>query len=199
MSTSGSGVRVLGGEPIFRNSGLSRVEPRAHVSPLRGISTFHASLVLSPLTGRPPRTSCAPQNSLRSLGICYRRRRADVPREPLRQEEVVGGAIRAANGCSLRIVVHSTTASAAGRAPRRACEGVSKLVGTEKGLAESRPSIEACSFCRGTGKCWKCGGTGTRAKRRAWWSRSVEHPCEACGGSGGCRLCRGTGRRPDPK
>lgn len=54
---------------------------------------------------------------------------------------------------------------------------------------------EACAFCKGDGRCAKCGGAGHRTTKRGVFQRRVLVPCVACDGTGVCGLCKGTSAR----
>lgn len=56
----------------------------------------------------------------------------------------------------------------------------------------SDPRSARCPFCKGTGACSRCNGSGTEAVRRRWFRLRGTGPCGACGGSGICQLCHGT-------
>ena len=56
-----------------------------------------------------------------------------------------------------------------------------------------------CSFCKGTRRCAKCSGSGTRIIRRHWPRHEQTVACKACDGSGECQLCHGKGTLGIPK
>jgi len=53
-----------------------------------------------------------------------------------------------------------------------------------------------CPFCKGTGRCGKCGAAGTMEFKRRWFLSKRTVTCGACRGSGKCELCEGQGKRP---
>jgi hypothetical protein len=53
--------------------------------------------------------------------------------------------------------------------------------------------LKTCSFCKGSGECAKCNGTGERIILKTWPRRGYAVRCYACEGSGICGLCCGTG------
>lgn len=54
---------------------------------------------------------------------------------------------------------------------------------------------EPCPFCKGTGRCATCSGTGQRILRRRWPIRNRVIGCHACRGRCECDLCHGSGKR----
>lgn len=50
-----------------------------------------------------------------------------------------------------------------------------------------------CPFCGGSGRCERCGGSGTRIVRKHWPRHDQTPTCTVCDGSGECQLCRGKG------
>ena len=54
----------------------------------------------------------------------------------------------------------------------------------------NRHRAESCIFCKGSGRCAKCGGTGERVFQTRWPMRKRVELCRACRGSGICGLCR---------
>ena len=58
-------------------------------------------------------------------------------------------------------------------------------------VAESHVERTACPFCKGTGRCAKCDGSGSRFARRGLLGLLREYDCRACEGTGTCQLCHG--------
>ena len=60
--------------------------------------------------------------------------------------------------------------------------------------------VRVCPFCKQTGHCGKCEGSGMRATTgRGRFNTRVkqEAQCHACEGSGVCQLCHGKGELLD--
>jgi len=53
---------------------------------------------------------------------------------------------------------------------------------------------EDCSWCRGSGRCRDCGGSGRTLNPLAGTGKWIEQDCRSCSGSGNCRVCHGTGK-----
>lgn len=64
-----------------------------------------------------------------------------------------------------------------------------EIVTTERYPEPEKPRL--CPFCRGSGECFKCDGTGVRVirTRRLHYKQTVT--CTNCEGTGKCQLCRG--------
>jgi hypothetical protein len=60
----------------------------------------------------------------------------------------------------------------------------------DKGLSTSTP----CPFCKGSGRCANCDGSGCRLVRKGFLGLLHEADCRACEGSGECQLCHGSAR-----
>ena len=58
-------------------------------------------------------------------------------------------------------------------------------------ITEGHVEQTACPFCKGTGRCAKCDGSGSRLVRMGLFSRLHEFDCRACEGTGTCQLCHG--------
>lgn len=77
-----------------------------------------------------------------------------------------------------------------------------KLLDVEKFESELRDDCErcygtgakrrSCYFCKGTGRCMPCKGSGEVAKL-AFDRKDATKPCRKCTGSGSCAYCRGKG------
>jgi len=53
---------------------------------------------------------------------------------------------------------------------------------------------EDCSWCRGSGRCRDCGGSGRTMNPLAGTGKWIEQDCRSCSGTGNCRVCHGTGK-----
>jgi len=72
----------------------------------------------------------------------------------------------------------------------------------------SDEQAKLCPGCQGTGKCFRCDGTGTIVQRlpgpSAMSSGTLQHSsgaggrrtCTKCYGSGTCSTCKGSGKEP---
>ena len=54
-----------------------------------------------------------------------------------------------------------------------------------------QPQAPTCPFCKGTGQCCKCSGSGVHIIHKGILHLKHEIPCMACEGSGECQLCHG--------
>ena len=63
-------------------------------------------------------------------------------------------------------------------------------------VVDDSRSGPTCIFCKGSGNCGKCGGTGVRTIEGGLLRRR-EIQCIACAGSGKCPLCSGNGTSHD--
>lgn len=61
------------------------------------------------------------------------------------------------------------------------------------------PLTRVCPFCRSSGVCAKCQGTGERVTVLRGRFKKSRQPvdCRACDGTGVCQLCQGKGQLVD--
>ncbi len=64
-------------------------------------------------------------------------------------------------------------------------------------LEDRRPKTKTCLFCKGSGRCAKCGGQGTHVVRKGRLGLRRVVSCNACERSGLCGLCEGEGTVKD--
>ena len=56
--------------------------------------------------------------------------------------------------------------------------------GRDAGPPDKPDTTSECPFCRGTGRCGRCDGTGSHVHRTRWLRRLRRVACTACNGSG---------------
>lgn len=58
------------------------------------------------------------------------------------------------------------------------------------------PLTRVCPFCKSSGECGKCNGTGEVTTVHKGRFKKIKQvvSCRACEGSGVCQLCHGSGR-----
>ena len=63
-------------------------------------------------------------------------------------------------------------------------------------MAAMGEKMDACPFCKGSGRCGSCEGENKRDVLKNRSGSKRVRLCGACHGYGTCNLCRGTGKRP---
>lgn len=63
--------------------------------------------------------------------------------------------------------------------------------------SDTHAATKACTVCKGSRKCYNCGGTG-KGSTIYLMGRSQTMPCFACNGTGKCASCNGTGNYTPP-